>query len=160
MGLAKVDASGTLRMVMSLPPLVRKWQQNKWFAKRSFALPIWVRHEASTLPPLKPVGPVPPLGGGRSQSDSSPPRRGEGDRTTKTYHFTSTTRHQVFRQYAPVGFLYAAEFGALRDMGCIRLKKENSWCTSRGCSLMQPPSPTAPNSAPFSPCWYTKNFLF
>ena len=43
--------------------------------------------------------------------------------------------HQVFCRYAPVGFLHGAEFGAVGDMGCIRLKNENSWCTNRGCGV-------------------------
>ena len=51
---------------------------------------------------------------------------GGGGRTTKTYHFTAATGHQVFRRYAPMGFLHAADFGAVGDMGCIRLEKEKS----------------------------------
>ena len=49
------------------------------------------------------VRPVPPLWGGGG--------------TTKTYHFTVATIHQVFRRYALVGFLHGAEFGAVVDEG-------------------------------------------
>ena len=73
---------------------------------------------------------VPPLGGGdghRGGMDTG----GGGEGTTSQLRRTLS-----FSPVCPyMGFLHAAEFGAVGDMGCIRLKKENSWCTSRGCRV-------------------------
>ena len=72
-------------------------------------------------PPFGQAGSPPGGGGGQSQKDGSPP--GGGGAPQK--HTTSQLRLYIkfFAGMPPVGFLQGAEFGAVGDVGCIRLKK-------------------------------------
>ena len=95
------------------------WKEAYWCPSKEACPVSQVPPPPLKSPPFCQAGP-PPLGEGDGHKVTVPPWGGGG--TTKTYHFTAATRYRVFRWYAPVGFLNAADLVVVGDMGCIRLK--------------------------------------